>query len=375
MATKANSMSGEAAEAKAAADFLRANVPLRNAVQMGKRVEYFRGKKLVECLMESTAKGKPECPTRQEAARIGMMLLRYGYTHASEVVDKRRRMLQPIKSLRFDPEGYYTWIYQGSQKKNRLLLALIIIGFLCCVMFPAWPRPVKVGVWYVSVTFLLALLGTIVLRLVVWFLLWLLGFDCWILPNMFDEEIPFWDTVKPIVSFERSAGGQWLYRVAALALSVATCYWVWQQPTEFDDFVSAQQSFVTDLYEGTLLSDKSEEDKQNIDKVIPDLDDILKDTDEAAGERADNLQPEDFEDKADASFGDASFDAAEDAELDALVDAALEDGDAGAAEAEAAGLAEGAEGEDEGEGEDEEEEELEPWEKAQRAADAAKQEL
>ena len=97
--------------AKAAADFLRQNIPLRNAVQMGKRVEYFRGKKLVECLMESTSKGKPECPTRAEAARIGMMLLRYGYTHASEVVDKRRRMLQPIKSLRFDPDGQLTMMF------------------------------------------------------------------------------------------------------------------------------------------------------------------------------------------------------------------------------------------------------------------------
>jgi len=368
MATKANALSGEAAEAKAAADFLRSNIPLRNAVQMGKRVEYFRGKKLVECLMESTSKGKPECPTRAEAARIGMMLLRYGYTHASEVVDKRRRMLQPIKSLRFDPDGYYTWIYQGSQKKNRLLLVLIIVGFLCCVMFPAWPRPVKVGVWYVSVTFLIALLGTIVLRLVVWFLLWLLGFDCWIMPNIFREDIPFWETVRPLITFERAEGGQLLYRFAALALSAATCYWVWQQPTEFDDFIVAQKSFVTDLYEGTLLSDKSEEDKQNIDKVIPDLEDIMKDTEEA--ERADNLQPEDFEEKADASFGDAAFDAEEDARLAAMVDDAIAAGDDGAGEAEAAGLADGAE-----DGDDDEEEELEPWEKAQRAADQARQEL
>lgn len=365
---KATALSGEAAEAKAAADFLRQHIVLRNAVQMGKRVEYFRGKKLVECLLESKASGKPVCGTEAEAARIGLLLLRYGYTHASEVVDKRRRMLQPIKSLRFDPEGYYTWIYQGSQRKNRVLMVLIIVGFLALVMFPAWPRPVKVGVWYLSCTLLIGLIGFIILRLVLWFLLYLCGYSLWLMPNIFDEEIPFWDTLKPLVSFENGESGQVLYRVAAVVLAVSTGYWIWQQPTEFDDFVRAQQSFVTDLYEGTLLSDKSQEDQENIDKVIPDLDDIMKDTAEDGedGARAENLQPDAFEPKEDDTFGDAAFDAAEDARLEAMMDSALEaGGDDVVAEAE--GLADVADGG--GEGDDDEE--LEPWELAKREAEAA----
>ena len=39
------------------------------------------------------------------------------------------------------------------------------------------------------------------------------------------------------------------------------------QPTEFDVFVAQQRAFVDELYDGTLLSDRSQKEKENVDKL------------------------------------------------------------------------------------------------------------
>ena len=55
------------------------------------------------------------------------------------------------------------------------------------------------------------------------------------------------------------------------------CWWAVTQPSEFDGFVSAQGDFIKDLYAGTLLSDMSQADKENIDKPkMESLEDLLK---------------------------------------------------------------------------------------------------
>ena len=57
---------------------------------------------------------------------------------------------------------------------------------------------------------------------------------------------------------------------------VGGAYYVYTQPTEFDEFLEAQQSFVNDLYDGTLLADFSQANKDSIDSIIPDFDDLVK---------------------------------------------------------------------------------------------------
>ncbi|CAN0485231.1 unnamed protein product, partial [Discosporangium mesarthrocarpum] len=46
----------------------------------------------------------------------------------------------------FVKEGYYTWIYLGSQRLSHLFTFLIIVGFLLVTCFPIWPRILKVRV-------------------------------------------------------------------------------------------------------------------------------------------------------------------------------------------------------------------------------------
>ena len=97
---------------------------------------------------------------------------------------------------------------------------------------------------------------------------------------MFDESLGFVDSFKPVFSFEATPPGQLPYRLGVGVAFFSFCYWAITQPSEFDGFVAAQGDFLKDLYAGTLLSDMSQEEKENIDKPkVKSLDDLLKDLD------------------------------------------------------------------------------------------------
>ena len=131
------------------------------------------------------------------------------------------------------------------------------------------------------------------------------------MPNLFDESLGFFDSFKPFYSFEAAKPGQLPYRIGVFVAFFSFCYWAVTQPSEFDGFRAAQGDFIKDLYAGTLLSDMSQEDKENIDKPrMQSLDDLLKSLDEEIEENADFISEED-----------------EDAKVDSLLDNLVEDED------------------------------------------------
>ena len=85
-----------------------------------------------------------------------------------------------------------------------------------------------------------------------------------------------------------------MYRIGVLVGLSSFCYWAVTQPSEFDGFVSAQGDFLKDLYAGTLLSDVSQQDKEDIDKPrMPSLDDLLRKLDSDDAEEEEELSEED----------------------------------------------------------------------------------
>ena len=181
----------------------------------------------------------------------------------------------------FDEAGYYTWVYEGDKTMSHLMTTALIVGFLCCVCFPIWPQFLRVWVWYLSVTLLLFIFFLITLRATGFLFLWIVGYEFWFLPNLFDESLGFVESFKPVYSFEPTKPGQLVYRVGVGLAFFSFCYWAVTQPSEFDGFVAAQGDFLKDLYAGTLLSDMSQADKENIDKPkMQSLDELLKELDE-----------------------------------------------------------------------------------------------
>jgi translocation protein SEC62 len=162
----------------------------------------------------------------------------------------------------------------------------LVLGFLFCVCFPIWPTFLRVFVWYLSVSLLLFIFFLITIRGFLFLMVWIVGWEFWFLPNLFDESLGFVDSFKPVISCEATKPGQLPYRLGVGVAFFSFCYWAVTQPSEFDGFVAAQGDFLKDLYAGTLLSDVSQAEKESIDKPkMQSLEDLLKNLDSELEEK------------------------------------------------------------------------------------------
>ncbi|KAF1792305.1 Translocation protein Sec62 [Phytophthora cactorum] len=236
------------------ADLLRGRkgMPSRHAVELGKRPmakKYF-----------------PDLKTKEDVNSVGHALVQNSYIHRSERDAKNKKILKPTPKQDFSPEGYYTWMYEGSKTLRNIMTALLIIGFLVITCFPIWPQWAKVALWYMSVTFLIFIAIFVVY---------------WLLPNIFDDNLSVADSFVPLYSLRATDSSERIYRVVGLVAFACFCVWVKNQPTDFDEYMELTKQFTDDIYSGKLLSDMSQKDQDNIDAVkVPDLEDLLKDEDD-----------------------------------------------------------------------------------------------
>jgi len=263
-------------------DFLRSNEgpPCREAVEMDKRVYYLKGEKLVNFLLEPKKgckwpKKLPRFKERHEAIAVCKDLCRYQFMHRSEKTGKGELTVSRLRD--FDESGYYTWIYEGNKAFRNFMTTALIVGFTLCTAFPIWPTFLKVFVWYLSVSLLLFVFFLITFRAFVFLVIWILGYEFWVFPNLFDESLGFVDSFKPLYSAEKTKPGQLPFRLGIGIAFFGFCYWAVTQPSEFEGYKAAQMDFIKDLYKGTLLSDMAHKDKEDIDKPkVQSLDDLLK---------------------------------------------------------------------------------------------------
>jgi translocation protein SEC62 len=287
---------------KNVADVMRGTngLKVRQGVELGKRIEYFKGQKLIDWLIESDNPKKPDIDDEKDAIKFARLLLRHNYIHRSEKSEDNKKLLRPTKAQDWDNKGYYTWMYEGSKTFSHFMTGALIVTFLACTCFPIWPKWMKVAIWYCSVTLLIIFFIISVIRLIIFLIFWIFGVEFWILPRLYDESITFAQSFVPLYTYEKLEEGQELYRLGLLAMTGFFVYWVASQPSEFDEFILASRKFTDDLYSGNLLPDRAQSEKDDIDKVvIPDLDDLMKEQD-------DNGNPVDSEDVVD-KFMDEKF--------------------------------------------------------------------
>ena len=155
-----------------------------------------------------------------------------------------------------------------------VVIALVII----CTLMPIWPATAKVVLWYCSVTFLIVIFVLLMMRALSFMIMWLLGYEFWVFPRLFDESLSFQDSFVPIYTFENGTPGQGYFRLGAVAALIGFVYWASTQPTEFDGMIQAQKDFIGDLYSGKLLADVAHDSTAHLDrsKRVPSLEDLLK---------------------------------------------------------------------------------------------------
>ncbi|KAI9488944.1 translocation protein Sec62-domain-containing protein [Zychaea mexicana] len=206
---------------KATADFLRdtkkSGLKLRQGVFNGKRVEYFKGKGGLNALLkEEFAKVIPKdreaVATREDALKVMNDMGKYGFilrVNRGDPIGGKgsARVLQPNPQQELKDDGYYMWIWEGSQLKLYLGAVALVAVVLAAVLFPLWPETLRLGVWYLSVG-ILGLLGVFfgiaIIRLILYIItIIVLPRGIWIFPNLFedvgivDSFIPFWGWDEP----------------------------------------------------------------------------------------------------------------------------------------------------------------------------------
>jgi translocation protein SEC62 len=295
------------------ADFLRSRkgMPVRHGVEMGKRVEYFKGSRLCSFLIEKAPKNKayPSCADKAAGQRLGQLLLNYGFIHRSERDEKNKKLLTPLhRNHDFVLDGYYTWMYDGPKTIRHILTTLLIVGFLCLVCFPLWPQAAKVGVWYMSVTFLIFMTVFSTVRMIIFFIMWLCGYDFWILPNIFDDNLGVIESFRPRYSFVKTEDSERIYRVVGFIAFTAFCVYIMNQPTDFDEYLEITRQFTEDMYSGKLLDDMSQKQRDDMDKLrIPALDELLREEEEDSNNNPTPSKSTDDENDAETEANQKKF--------------------------------------------------------------------
>ena len=119
--------------------------------------------------------------------------------------------------LYFDPAARYYWVYAGNPFWQQVKLVLLAVAILLFCLYPLWPNAMRVVVWYVAVSLLLAILGFTAVQLTVFAVVWVFGYEFWLLPNLWSDE-PVWELLKPTYTFKKSGPGALWMRLGVVAL-------------------------------------------------------------------------------------------------------------------------------------------------------------
>merc|ERR1719343_689462 len=282
-------------------------IKTKSASEVGrKKVDYFRGKDFKKFVLENPNLMKKKCSaalnaalgpnaeleTEKDVERIGDELIARNFcfkavykpinpTKSDSGEAKTKKWpdrLARVPNQKFDCDGYYVITYEGSSGMQHFMLALIITGVLLACMFPVWPMWAKVGLWYLSVIFLSLYFGLLILRMVIYTMFWIVGFDFWVFPNLNDEYCGFLDSFQPFYSWEKRKDDALMLvvRFGSLAITAVAV----QQIAETHSLADVQD-FVTSSYIDVLdwgvekLTALPGSDKQ----ALPSLEQIQKEHD------------------------------------------------------------------------------------------------
>lgn len=255
-------------------------IKTKSASEVGrKKVDYFRGKDFKKFLLESDDVLKKKCmpaltlalegkipETDKDVEALGNELIQRNFCYkamykplnptaksesdSAKKVKKWPDRLGRTPNQHFDCEGFYVITYEGGSGMQHFLLALIIAGVLLACMFPVWPMWAKVGVWYLSVIFLSVYFGLLLLRMILFTMFWIVGFDFWIFPNINDEYCGFLDSFQPFYSWEKRKDDalMLLVRFGSLAITAVAVQQIAETHSLADvqDFVASSYIDVLD---------------------------------------------------------------------------------------------------------------------------------
>ncbi|KAG0263806.1 Translocation protein S62 [Linnemannia exigua] len=188
---------------------MEANAPPERPKNLCQVADYVLRKGAVNSLLKpefrATSVGKElgELTREQATELLGSMIPHQFFLKCERPSDPDmpRNMLQLVQYQSFSEDAVFIWRYEGSQLKARLMAVGLLLIVLAGVMFPLWPVPLRLGVWYLSVGILILLglfFAMAIVRLILFGITYvILKPGIWIFPNLF-EDVGFVDSFIPL---------------------------------------------------------------------------------------------------------------------------------------------------------------------------------
>eukprot|EP00823_Brevimastigomonas_motovehiculus_P005791 TRINITY_DN4376_c0_g1_i1.p1 TRINITY_DN4376_c0_g1~~TRINITY_DN4376_c0_g1_i1.p1 ORF type:complete len:430 (-),score=98.26 TRINITY_DN4376_c0_g1_i1:20-1309(-) len=200
------------------AQFLRNDrvLHVKEGIIQQKRVEYFRGSKLIDRILDvdmSKFKTVAAFMNGQDgttaAVALASALLENGFfiralrlKRDPDIDDYTRLKVNPSQS--FELEGTFFWRLEPSRRHLYIQSILLVIFALVICLFKVWPLWMKIALYWISLTCLVALSSILVIRLVLFSVLWSIGFrGVWLFPNLFSDTMSFVETFTPLIGIVR----------------------------------------------------------------------------------------------------------------------------------------------------------------------------
>jgi translocation protein SEC62 len=113
---------------------------------------------------------------------------------------KRKLEVKDVDQV--EDDAYFLWRYEPPSPWRTVIGTGIVLGALAIVMFPLWPYTLRLGVSYVATALLVVVVAFLVFVFTVRPLLfvvskWIVPPGIWILPNINNEELGFFDSFRP----------------------------------------------------------------------------------------------------------------------------------------------------------------------------------
>ena len=172
-----------------------------------------------------------------------------GRDHDSEERDHPKQY-KPEEVLLFDPKMFYVLNISRSNSTLYFYLFLIIFLVLMYCLMPIWPYSVKLGVWWISYILLLLIIGIYLVRYIVFLFFYMFGYSIWLLPDISDEKLGFFESFKRVITTEKH-DVKWykiLIRIAIFGTIGYCSFCVYRNPGLIDDSKKLILDALRDFY-------------------------------------------------------------------------------------------------------------------------------
>ena len=165
-----------------------------------------------------------------------------------EMDHPKRYCIEEIRQ--FDNSFYYVLNVSRSMSLIYCYLFLIILGVLVYALLPIWPYHMKVIVWWVSYIMIIIILSIYIIRLVVYLLCYIFGYEVWIFPDIQDNKLGFFESFYRVITAEKR-NESWITILIRLTIAITTGYIafsVYMNPALIDDAKNIIYEALKDFY-------------------------------------------------------------------------------------------------------------------------------